>query len=457
MVPRSLDNAAVTSIPPELSCWSILWALAAVVTHCMLQPSFNSYFWNSTAFEGSLSPHRSSPFICLADSAVDIYLLFRPRSDASSIEHKSSKHGVLTRLALYLLGVLPQSLKILSARGIPITQAIVAAFLLSSTVSLVCSLMLDSHDERLRDFASNLKGPEEPVLGLFSPKARASLLGLIVFVGHVIGIIMVFHHHKDLIGFDAPQDVQNAFQWIVDTGSIVYLAYTLQNTAFIVVGKRSPIPPLPALQLLVCTNHLCFNDLLRSSGRARAKQQQSSDRVPGTITVTATLTIVCYLVAWALQSVGQAVHARCSSGRRSNESDNSIELSPTAPVAAERGPSAAADTTSEAVTEQADLVAPEEVERDVPVSELTPSQMFFRVVFWISKWILILAWRLFKGIGGPFIYMFNWIELHVKKHHPLRGPMMTFGLVNFATAAIYYLAFFDPHGTKAPAWSQALG
>jgi hypothetical protein len=247
MVPRSLNDDAVTSTPSELSCWSILWALAAVVTHCMLQPSFSSYFWNSTAFEGSLSPHRSSPFICLADSAVDIYLVFRPptaRHDASLTENKSSSSGLLTRLALYLLGVLPQSLKILSARGIPITQAIVGAFLLSSTVSMVCSLMLASHDERLRDFASGLKGPEEPVLGLFSPKARASLLGFILYVGHSVAIFMVFHYHSDLVGFDAPRDVRNAFVWVNAVGNIIFLAHTFQHTAFIVVGRKSPVSPL---------------------------------------------------------------------------------------------------------------------------------------------------------------------------------------------------------------------
>jgi hypothetical protein len=167
--------------------------------------------------------------------------------------------------------------------------------------------------------------------------------------------------------------------------------------------------------------------------------------------------MVCYLVAWALQSIGQIVHTRCWPGDPLNASEASIELTPASIVAAESVPPTAADPDSEAVVEQTDPAPQEVVEDDVPVSALTPSQMFFRVVFWILSKTLILTWRLFKGICGPFIYMFNWIEMHVKKNYPLRVPMITFGLLNFATAAIYYLAFFDPQGTRAPAWGQALG
>lgn len=236
MSPRNLDHVAEISQRSEVSGWSVIWALFAVVTHCMLQPSFTGYFWNSTAFEGSLSPHRSSPVICLVDTAVDVYLALRDRSDSPSTENKPGKNGVLTRLALFVLGVLPQSLKIFSMRGIPITQAIVGAFFLSSLASLVCSLMMMSHQERVQDFASGLGGP-----GLRSPKARASFMGLVVYVGHLIGVLLVFHLHKEMVGFNAPEDVKTAFKWAVFVGNVVCAAHIIQHAAFIVVGKRPPV------------------------------------------------------------------------------------------------------------------------------------------------------------------------------------------------------------------------
>lgn len=102
----------------EASGFSIFWALLAIIFNCMLQSSPTGYLWHGDAFEGSLWPHRSSPLVCLLDIVADIWMAvqrFRkggpssPQQDGDAV-----KPAVLSKLALFLLGVVPQAVSSIS-------------------------------------------------------------------------------------------------------------------------------------------------------------------------------------------------------------------------------------------------------------------------------------------------------------------------------------------------------
>ena len=54
-------------------------------------------------------------------------------------------------------------------------------------------------------------------------------------------------------------------------------------------------------------------------------------------------------------------------------------------------------------------------------------------------------------------YTFSWIEWQMTKNHDPRVLMIAFGLSNFATMAVCYLALFEKEGTVAPSWANIFG
>lgn len=229
-------------LPSEtVSGWSVFWAMVALVSHAMLQTSFTGYLWNGNLFKGSLWPHRSSPSICLIDGIADAYLIIRSifiRSpDAGNDEKGVGVNGVLTKLALFFLGVVPQAVKLFSMKGIPITQAVAGMYLLPSTLGLIRSLMCDSPEigiQQLHESLAQGKSWSEAIL-----KAALAITG---WLPHIVGAFFLWYGFVDRIGFSASQDVVNAFAWLSLFLNIFILFFILLNIGFVLVkNRRSPV------------------------------------------------------------------------------------------------------------------------------------------------------------------------------------------------------------------------
>lgn len=221
------------------SGWSIFWALLAIVSSAMLQPSFTGYLFHGNAFEGSLWPHRSSPFVCLVDAAADIYMsiqaMYCRNFSHTDGETRSGRNGALTRIALFSLGVMPQAIKLFSMQGIAMTQAIAAAFFLSSTISLLRSLIVGNPENDVQTLLQNLNKTGFP--SQFSLKVITVTFG---WVPHAIGIYLLWYGLVDQIGISAPADIRNAVHWI---SSIYTLLFSLCLIQHIIFGlfRRQPL------------------------------------------------------------------------------------------------------------------------------------------------------------------------------------------------------------------------
>ena len=74
----------------------------------------------------------------------------------------------------------------------------------------------------------------------------------------------------------------------------------------------------------------------------------------------------------------------------------------------------------------------------------------------LLRGILMLMWRLFLGGQSLFSYSFNWLKYQATDGSP--GTIwFAFGILNFASAMLYYLVIFDGEGTYCPTWTSALG
>lgn len=230
------------SLPTETaSGWSVFWAMVAIVSHAMLQTSFTGYLWNGNLFKGSLWPHRSSPSICLIDGIADAYLIIRNifvRSpDAGNDQKGVGVNGILTKLALFFLGVVPQAIKLFGMKGIPITQVVAGMYLLPSTLGLIRSLMCDSPEIGIQQLHESLAKSQSWSDGIL--KATLVITG---WLPHIIGAFFVWYGIVDQIGFSASQDVVNSFEWLKLFLNIFILFFIFLNIGFVLVkNRRSPV------------------------------------------------------------------------------------------------------------------------------------------------------------------------------------------------------------------------
>ncbi|KAJ4413572.1 hypothetical protein N0V82_008468 [Gnomoniopsis sp. IMI 355080] len=182
---------------------SLFWGLAAIAMNAMLQPSFTGKVMSREVFEDSLAPHRSSPFVCLTDAAADVWLIarrFRRTSNGMQDDRpRAVPIAVSMRLATFLFSVLPQVIKILSARGIPVTQAVTTGLFLSTIVSMSRTLHLvdgqQDLEEAQKDFTDLLReaSSSDPTENARITDAKVKgVLVLAAVFPHAIGLYYVW-------------------------------------------------------------------------------------------------------------------------------------------------------------------------------------------------------------------------------------------------------------------------
>ena len=156
----ALDATSGGSNPQQATGRSVFWAVAAIALNAMLQPSFVGHLISGDIFRGTLWPHRSSPPLCLIDAYVDVRFVVQQYRKAPSEEHDEAapvkSTAVILRLAIFVLGVLPQVVKIFSMRGIPLSQALAAVYLVSSLCSTVRTLHVEDGDEAIVDLVGRI-------------------------------------------------------------------------------------------------------------------------------------------------------------------------------------------------------------------------------------------------------------------------------------------------------------
>ncbi|KAJ9603129.1 hypothetical protein H2200_012424 [Cladophialophora chaetospira] len=286
----------------EASGWSIFWALLAIVLNCMLQPSATGYLWNGDAFEGSLWPHRSSPFICLLDTAADIWMaLQRLRGHVpSDADHDNDavKPGVLTKLALFFLGVLLQAIKLFSVEGIPVTQAVAAIFFISSVVNMLRTLCVKCPGADILALIERLKPTPT---SLDSLKITTGVLG---WFSHGACMFSFWYTFADRIGFDVSQDVANAVDWATALAFFVSSLYFVKHVFFTLIDFKSPIPPYPIIMILMMAHYGCLADLF---GPVEGRKTRGERRYQFTVSMTVSLALGSYLIAYVLDYFVQGV------------------------------------------------------------------------------------------------------------------------------------------------------
>ncbi|KAK5735024.1 hypothetical protein LTR17_008514 [Elasticomyces elasticus] len=390
----------------EASGSSIFWAMATLALKAMLQPSTTGYMWSGDVSKESLWPHRSSPFVCLNDAVFDAWVILeRYRHPGQHTQHQEyAKPTVVSlRVALFVLGVLPQAIKLFSCGGIPLTQAIAAAFLVSTVINMARFVHLES--------------PYEDVGRL--PRWGVVLRGAILAL-HITATGYSWPRILDAVYIESPEDFINAVRFANTLVTAVWLAYVAQHVFFMVVKGRAVLgisAPLFILGYMLPTK-LMEKVLVPASRKTITRGVES-------LRLLFVLALGSYGLALLMELCAKALLA-CLSGRAHDES----ELPTTSPDADGASSSDVLDNSPvNTVSVQAPVdsagsndleIQPEESPRDTVITQTSPDHastadndskedaempLIIRDAIWSLYFpMVIMAWAgvpLFQQNAGP--------------------------------------------------------
>ncbi|KAK3638101.1 hypothetical protein LTR56_013312 [Elasticomyces elasticus] len=298
----------------EASGSSIFWAMATLALNAILQPSTTGYVWSGDTFKESLWPHRSSPFVCLNDAAFDAWVILeRYRHPGQHTQHQeyAKPTVVVMRLALFVLVVLPQAIKLFSCRGIPVTQAIATAFLVSTVISMARCVHLESPYEDVGE-QRGLIGPPDKSKSL--PRWGVVLRGASVAL-HITATGYLWPRIFDAVYIESSEDFINAVRFANTLVIVVWLTYVAQHVFFMVVKGRPVLgrsAPLFILGYMLPTK-LVERVLVPVSRKPITRGSES-------LRLLFALALGSYGLAFLMELCAKALLA-CLSGRAHDESE----------------------------------------------------------------------------------------------------------------------------------------
>ncbi|KAK6428268.1 hypothetical protein LTR95_015588, partial [Oleoguttula sp. CCFEE 5521] len=235
----------------EASGQSLFWALASIVLNAMLQPSFTGYLWSGDLFDNTLWPHRSSPFVCAIDALADVYIMVdkscNPAQYSDKVEHVSPTI-LTTRLATFVIGVLPQAIKLFSSTGVPITQALAAVYLFATMTSMARTLYLGAPVADLKLLVEREEA--RPKEGNRRRRYSFDLIAPAGSISHLVALCYVWTKIFDVTHINTTsQDINNSIGWVVLSISLLWSTYALQHFLSYMAVQKFWIPRSPPFVL----------------------------------------------------------------------------------------------------------------------------------------------------------------------------------------------------------------
>lgn len=513
--PGTISSAGADHLPPS-SGVAIFWALASLALSAVIQPSFCGHVLGVDGLNATLWPHRSSPFVCLVDAIADVCIIVHKRrtperySQRKGIERPpTGSTTVVMKMVLLVVGVLPQAIKLFSMRGVPISQAIGAAFVVSIIVNTIRSLASDTPVADLTTFGESLPAR-------LDSQDISALICVFAFLPHVAAAWATWSRIDTAIAVDVSDPVADALEYLAFGVNMLWILHGTQHTLSIVVRGQWTIPRLPVLIMMGSLNIASFPRLLARS----ASEQRSASPIKNYFLV-ANVGVWCLALSWLIfagarviaryTAVGSESTAVLPTTRQKATAGDATNLPPRQDLDAEgdlglaRLPQAGSEILSGPILPS--LIyhplspLPKTAQKPPPSSRPTswpwtsatphfirahadwatlgdhsfaslscathrsPLQRFkdraclcLLLALQATLHALgILVWRLVLGFSTFYGYGWEWTAHHLQSAQNREVVCLAFGIFNALTAACYYLAAFDGAGTSAPGWAGMLG
>ncbi|KAK6080209.1 hypothetical protein SCUP515_03634 [Seiridium cupressi] len=193
---------------------STFWVLVSLAIAAVSQPSTSSRRAWRNLFGGNIDLMRSIPGFCLYDGIVDIIALVRamrseisePVTDRPAGRRERPEHKIITmKLGIFAIAVLPQTVKVLSMRGIPVTQICASAFFFAMTTRLLIEFGGWETDE-------------------YYPGATAvRVIGLLIYIGQAVLEILIWYNISLSASISMPPVMEYLWELLVDACNLMIL------------------------------------------------------------------------------------------------------------------------------------------------------------------------------------------------------------------------------------------
>ncbi|KAF5004646.1 hypothetical protein FDECE_8867 [Fusarium decemcellulare] len=229
--------------PQQATGLSALWILGTLAAAAVMLPSTYSQRIGQDLFSGKLDLLRSFPGVCLFDAVIDLAVLCKAVRQGFSATAGGihtwrgtlSKLGVvMLKLAVFILLVLPQVIKVFNMQDIPATQFCASLFFFAVTTRLIVQLSGVITDEHY------LAGQDGAELAM-----PFVLLGLLLYIGQATVELWIWWDIGSAEIISLPQDMDFICLCLHLACNLAMLMQMLIWLAHIVAHRRLDIATAP--------------------------------------------------------------------------------------------------------------------------------------------------------------------------------------------------------------------
>jgi hypothetical protein len=540
------DFAQDTPPAQQASGQSIFWALATLALTAMAQESICAYTIRGIGdFDGTLVPHRSSPFVCFADALAEVFWMIHWRRNppiktgkdfdinrrkqiedmcerlegivslnldevyADSVHkhpnpylpvYTREKRVVITmKLLLFVVGALPQAIKLFSMRGIAATQALAAIYFIALVVSLIRNLKHGPSKKNLDVLAFHVSNRN------LLPKSRfrdtsVLLFGFTTWVApllHAVLMSFVWFQVAKTAHFTVPVSVANMMA-VLNFMMMMFSMVGIGRTSFILLFRRRFSPTGYIFLAVGMTS--CLTSLFMDQGIKTARLNYHTAPIAGAIMgfiVFASFLAALVLDHCAKWVVGSEEEENSVIADRLEKTDKAkikppmVEVKGSSNQEATTATEESSSSINQLSTAKSDggnkkemivpsenvavpdaiyftpRIAPPDEETTLPVAVLVPTEWNTTVssspLVPHSRSKREIAALPFDAIFYPFAVINTFLHFGVGAFFRIMENIneetywLAFAISNFVTAAIYYMLYFDGTGTMNPRWTTVLG
>lgn len=200
---------------------------------------------------------------------------------------------MLMKLVLFVVGVLPQAIKLFSIRGIPLSQAMGAMLLASIMSNMLRTLTTDVPLDDLATFMKPLAAGGKRNL----ERGTFVLLCCLAVLPHAAILYKTWYEIGQIIDLGVPEPTEQVFIFVAFGLNVVWAVHAVQHTLSIVSRGKWTLPRMPLLVMIGALNAPNFPRLLLMSASGRRLQIQPST---WTLMLMCHVGLCCFGLSWLL-------------------------------------------------------------------------------------------------------------------------------------------------------------
>ncbi|CAG9947165.1 unnamed protein product [Clonostachys rosea f. rosea IK726] len=421
----------------EVSGPSVFWILLTLGIAAATLPSTRSKITGPSIKVGaSIDPLRSMPWVCFLDGIFDLIVVGRTiqyhmsKGEEDAQREEQIAHGepnlILVKLAMTLLAVLPQTIKILSMRGIPVSQICACAFFFAITTSLIIDLWGPAAEKPY--LGKTVKIDERKV------KSVTICLALLIHTCVVISELWIWYNIACLLSFEPPASVKNLSFWVNFACWLgLFLQLVVSAIYFCISSHRFAISKYPRIVPLLGIFGFFFT--LKGIAESPIEEKVSSTRhippMPLCLKRASYSTSLIYCAASVSAITAVLIHAlgmliARKKGMVQQPSGQDVESGTDQPAST-------AESRESTRRQEQDGDDGSKVRRAIS-SIVSGIRCLSTLGLRIDQWL----WDLFI-LPSTLSFFASWT------------------IFNLIRTVLYYLVVFDGSGTSSPSWNSVLG